>query len=111
MKLALFGFANHGRKPEEGELAVFCAACPQAGINIPDDWLDDPEQWVYSITIVLDGNFVCIHRVLRSRDSDWVWLKGNGEGYLTAKDPYSRHVASTDEVKEVNPFLLMLEQS
>jgi len=101
-ELAEFGFANHGRVPGEGDLALFCAACPQPGINLPDDWEDDPEQWVYGVTVVLDGNFVCIHRLLRSRDGDLIWLKGNGEGYLTAKDPYQRHVETATEVKEVS---------
>lgn len=25
-----------------GDLAIYCPACPQPGINIPDDWKDDP---------------------------------------------------------------------
>jgi len=40
-----FGF---GHSPDKtigpGSLALFCAACPQPGINLPDRWEDDPEQ-------------------------------------------------------------------
>lgn len=30
--------------PGEGDLAFFCPACPQPGINIEEDWREDPEQ-------------------------------------------------------------------
>jgi hypothetical protein len=48
-KLKWAGFAH---KDEEttvaspGELANFCPACPQVGINIPDDWLSDEKRWM-----------------------------------------------------------------
>jgi hypothetical protein len=29
------------RKPERGEMALFCAACPQVGVNLPPDWEAD----------------------------------------------------------------------
>jgi hypothetical protein len=29
-----------------GELVIFCPACPQPGINIPDNWKDDPNRQV-----------------------------------------------------------------
>ena len=32
--------------PEPGTLANFCPACPQVGINIPENWKDDANQWV-----------------------------------------------------------------
>jgi hypothetical protein len=32
--------------PGPGELALFCAACPQPGVNLPDGWRDDPDQSV-----------------------------------------------------------------
>lgn len=28
-----------------GELAIFCPACPQPGINLPDNWLADPKRY------------------------------------------------------------------
>jgi len=24
--------------PEDGAMAIFCPACPQPGVNLPDDW-------------------------------------------------------------------------
>ena len=38
-----FGFGPKWRgEPGTGDLALFCAACPQPGVNIPDDWDSDP---------------------------------------------------------------------
>ena len=31
-----------------GGLALFCPACPQPGVNLPSNWKEDPEQYVYS---------------------------------------------------------------
>ena len=33
-------------EPGPGGLALFCAVCPQPGVNLPENWKDDPEQWV-----------------------------------------------------------------
>ena len=44
------GFAGSTRKVKDvgpGELAVFCPACPQPGINLPGDWKEDPARQVY----------------------------------------------------------------
>lgn len=29
-----------------GGLALFCLACPQPGVNLPDDWKSDPDRYV-----------------------------------------------------------------
>ena len=40
-------WASYGNDPKTadkvspGELSVFCLACPQPGVNLPEDWLDD----------------------------------------------------------------------
>ena len=40
-----FGFAHdRDKKPGPGDLALFCAACPQPGINLPDGWENDPQR-------------------------------------------------------------------
>jgi hypothetical protein len=38
-----FGFGHSNKQPGGGELAIFCAACPQPGINIPVDWKNDSQ--------------------------------------------------------------------
>jgi hypothetical protein len=53
------GFAHESRMPDVGELALFCPACPQPGINLtipPSGQPDDTPPWVYSRTLVMDGN-------------------------------------------------------
>ncbi|KAH6904731.1 hypothetical protein BKA70DRAFT_1373436 [Coprinopsis sp. MPI-PUGE-AT-0042] len=91
------GVAHTGKIPGRGDLAFFCAACPQPGVNLPDDWEDDPEQWKYTRSFVGDGNMTCVHRH-RPGQSD-VYLK-DGEGFMTARNPYSTHIETTVEAKE-----------
>lgn len=48
-KLKWAGYAGSSRKVTEvqpGELAIFCPACPQPGINIPDNWREDSARYV-----------------------------------------------------------------
>jgi hypothetical protein len=46
---------GHAFNPEPGPggLALFCAACPQPGVNLPDGWRDDPDQ-----SVSLDGTYM-----------------------------------------------------
>jgi len=82
-----------------GELGLFCVACPQPGVNLPDNWKEDPKTWAYSRGFVLDGNFTCNHKVQRWLEDD-VWLK-NGEGYMVEWERYAKHLATAKETKEV----------
>lgn len=44
-RLKWAGYGNNNKAASEvltGQLSVFCPACPQPGINISDDWKDDP---------------------------------------------------------------------
>lgn len=43
-KLKWSGFGHHKRDPnsvQDGELAIYCPACPQPGVNIPSDWKEN----------------------------------------------------------------------
>jgi hypothetical protein len=33
-----FGNQPQGYIPEDGAMAIFCLACPQPGVNLPEDW-------------------------------------------------------------------------
>ena len=44
---------NTDEEPGASDLALFCAACPQPGINLLDNWQSDPEQYV---VLVVCGN-------------------------------------------------------
>jgi len=40
-----FGYGHDAdKKPGNGDLALFCPACPQPGVNLPDDWKKEPDQ-------------------------------------------------------------------
>ena len=46
-KLKWAGYGHNGKRPshvEPGELANYCPACPQPGINLPEDWKNDPNR-------------------------------------------------------------------
>src|ERR1700733_4731755 len=32
------GYKQEEDSPPDGSMAIFCPACPQPGINLPDDW-------------------------------------------------------------------------
>jgi hypothetical protein len=40
------GFGHTNDEPGAGDLALFCPACPQPGINLPDNWREDKNQYV-----------------------------------------------------------------
>ncbi|KDQ49399.1 hypothetical protein JAAARDRAFT_143483, partial [Jaapia argillacea MUCL 33604] len=43
LKVMKWNGFGHGpyRKVGPGDLALWCAACPQLGINLPDDWKEE----------------------------------------------------------------------
>jgi hypothetical protein len=41
-----FGFGYEDNKPGNGDLAEFCPACPQPGVNLPANWLQQPDACV-----------------------------------------------------------------
>ena len=46
-KLKWAGYGHNGKNPnhvEPGKLANYCPTCPQAGINLPEDWKEDPNR-------------------------------------------------------------------
>ena len=61
----MFGFAHNDIVPGVGDLAEFCPACPQPGINLPVGWENNPQQQVGFMTnnslllifsVTLDGD-------------------------------------------------------
>ena len=59
-RLKWAGYGNNNMKASEvspGELTVFCPACPQPGINIPDNWKEDKARQVF-IHVILHFTYV-----------------------------------------------------
>ncbi|KAG1786111.1 hypothetical protein EV424DRAFT_1340518, partial [Suillus variegatus] len=64
-------FSHKQRDPNDGELALFCLACLQPGINVTLPNEDDTaSKWVYSRSLVMDGNF----KAEPTNLEDEVWL-------------------------------------
>jgi hypothetical protein len=96
---------------------LFCPACPQPGINTPDNWKAQPrsglyfvqsptravlilfDSWIYRRNIVVDGNFSMEHMKMKNSGDD-VFLS-DGEGYMVQWAPYKQHLDSSLETKQV----------
>ncbi|KAG2060482.1 hypothetical protein BDR06DRAFT_871668, partial [Suillus hirtellus] len=76
------GFGHRSDNPSTGELALFCLACPQPGIN----------------SFVMDGNFKAEH-LHPIKPFDEVWLS-DGLGFMVGKDRYNMHLAEAADTVE-----------
>jgi KDZ transposase family protein len=55
-RLKWAGYGNRASRSTDvaaGELTLFCPACPQPGINIPDNWKEDPARHVFNFPAFL----------------------------------------------------------
>ncbi|KAG1841512.1 hypothetical protein F4604DRAFT_1690349 [Suillus subluteus] len=61
-QLKWHGFGHEKQKPKAGELALFCPACPQPGVNVnlAERNVSD-HAWLYLRSLVMDGNFKAKH--------------------------------------------------
>ncbi|KAH9916158.1 uncharacterized protein B0H18DRAFT_1124455 [Fomitopsis serialis] len=66
-----FGYGPQWRgAPGNGDLAHFCPACPQPGVNIPADWEVDDRKYLYARGYVMDGNFHAEQMKMRKPEND-----------------------------------------
>ncbi|KAF8816556.1 hypothetical protein BYT27DRAFT_7220649 [Phlegmacium glaucopus] len=97
-KLKWASFGHKDANPMDvapGELAVFCPACPQPGINLPDNWLMDENCWVYRRFFVADGNFKADH-VKNNNAAPDLWLSDGG-GMMTRRAEYKDFLRTATE--------------
>jgi hypothetical protein len=93
------GFGHETTKRvADGALALFCPTCPQPGINIPDDWVDDNNTWLYTRTTTLDGNFE-MNKLKSKNPGDDVSLS-DGTAFLVGHTRYRAHLQMAKEIKE-----------
>ncbi|KAG1834638.1 hypothetical protein DFJ58DRAFT_847572 [Suillus subalutaceus] len=87
------GLGHDRRDPKDGDLALFCPACPQPGINvtIPAEPNDTRPGWLYTRSLVMDGNFKAEHLHPVHLD-DEVWLT-DGRCFMVARERYQAHLA------------------
>jgi len=102
-KLKWAGFGHKTADPLKvtpGELAIFCPACPQAGINLPDNWRQDSKSWVYRRFFAVDGNFKADH-VRQKNPAPDVWLSEGG-GMMARRDEYQNFLRTAHERSTVS---------
>ncbi|KAG1724879.1 uncharacterized protein EDB91DRAFT_1062557, partial [Suillus paluster] len=86
-----FGFGHDiKRSPGPRDLALYCPACPQPGINLPMSWRYDYEEWLVMQRYVVDGNFTAQHMKMKIPEDD-VSL-ADGKGYMVTEGPYQAHI-------------------
>ncbi|KAF9487933.1 hypothetical protein BDN71DRAFT_1478250 [Pleurotus eryngii] len=78
---------------QPGELAVLCPACPQPGINLPNE-IDGHDSWWHALFIGIDANF----RLKRKNVSNDILDPGlsRGWGYFVEDTAYQAHVTSDE---------------
>ena len=100
---------------QPGGLAIFCPACPQPGINLSEEWDQDPKRcvafvhadnlvlmiirWLYTRSIVIDGNFSAEHLKMRRPEED-IALSPGGR-YMVEPERYESHLNTGKEIKQV----------
>jgi CxC2 like cysteine cluster associated with KDZ transposases len=71
-KLKWAGYGHNKQDPQNpppGALVNFCPACPQPGVNLPDNWKDDANRQAHNFRdfhVVLTLFQVCFPEILRS---------------------------------------------
>ncbi|KAF8262069.1 hypothetical protein EI94DRAFT_1705049 [Lactarius quietus] len=76
----------------DGSMAIFCPACPQPGINLPDDWKTRYTCDELIRTFIMDGNFSAEHMRHQSGERD-VSLSA-GMAFMANPDTYKAHLQS-----------------
>ena len=120
------GFGHETKEEDKpGSLAIFCPACPQPGVNLPKGWDQDPKRyfvtissgwkmlivfrWLYTRSIVIDGNFSAEHLKMRRPEQD-VALSPGGR-YMVEPARYEAHLRTGKEVKQVCTLVTEISQN
>ncbi|KAJ7092018.1 hypothetical protein B0H15DRAFT_922120 [Mycena belliarum] len=95
------------RGTKQGELALDCRACPQPGINLPDDWdkidwdtMDEDQRYKYYLELSEDANFKLINRNIGTEEKDPV--VDDGAGYFCNRAEYSEHIRKHVDEEEIS---------
>jgi hypothetical protein len=111
-----------GHQPEhdipDGAMAIFCPACPQPGINLPQDWRTKYEPYVstrsgkttkaHSMlyqrnqlirTFIMDGNFSAEH--MKHRTSERDIPLSPGMAFMANPETYKAHLSTGKEIDQV----------
>ncbi|KAI5997833.1 hypothetical protein F5J12DRAFT_906920 [Pisolithus orientalis] len=97
----------HTTKP--GGLTVLCPACPQPGMNLPDDWKDaEPsKKFLYLLIIAIDANFQLKNCACASDQDPGLHTS---LAYFVANGLYNEHVLqfpTQEDISTCNSFRSM----
>ncbi|KAG2065474.1 hypothetical protein BDR04DRAFT_1130384 [Suillus decipiens] len=96
-QLKWHGFSHEKQKPKAGELALFYSACPQPRINVNLAEKNATDlAWLYSISLVMDGNFKAEHLFL-ANPTDKVALT-DGLGFMVGNARYKMHLTKAKDI-------------
>ncbi|KAJ7430256.1 hypothetical protein B0H11DRAFT_2263932 [Mycena galericulata] len=100
------GRGNDGKRKvaetQPGELAVTCPACPQPGVNLPDDWdsASGEDRYLYILYLAIDACFRLKRRLVSSEAKDPGL--GTGWAYFTEDPPYRKYLLTVTDQKEMS---------
>lgn len=100
------GFAHESKAIKPGDLALFCPACPQPGINVKlpmGDGADEEDKrldletpsWLYSRSLVMDGNFKAEH--LHASNPEYEVSLMDGCSFIVGDKMYKAHLAEAND--------------
>jgi hypothetical protein len=95
--------------PLPGELSPFCTTCPQPGINLPKDWMEDQNRWVFRRVSTADGNFKADH-VRQKNAADDMWLL-DGSGMTARRSEYAAFLETARELRTVSRQIMIVSDS
>ncbi|KAI9437388.1 hypothetical protein BJY52DRAFT_1230141 [Lactarius psammicola] len=90
------GYQVEQETPQDGSMAIFCPACPQPGINLPDDWKVKYPQDHLIQTFIMDGNFSTEHMRYQMKEDNIALSPGMA--FLANPDLYKAHLQSGAEM-------------
>jgi hypothetical protein len=91
---------NDNREPGPGQLTMTCPACPQPGLNLPEDWkTHEGDTGSIMPSFVMDGNFKVEHMKMQ-KPLDDVTI-ADGHGFMVGEERYKEHIRIVKEVKLV----------
>ena len=96
------GFGHHkdlASLNTPGSLAIFCPACPQPGLNLPEGWDTMPDPWRFRRVYNVDGCFKADHFAIHTPND--VFLS-DGLLFCVGYPQYRQHLLTANEVQEVS---------
>ncbi|KAI0258537.1 hypothetical protein BC834DRAFT_835379 [Gloeopeniophorella convolvens] len=80
---------------DDGSATIFCPACPQPGVNLPNDWETQYTKVELMRTFIMDGNFVADYMRSHTNESDIALSPG--QAFMVRSEPFQAHLQRATE--------------